>query len=135
MNNRGSGLTDIFVFMIMALIVTIGVGVTAYVFFTMDPIMDDAFANVNTETEGWNGSEVYDNSIHASISSINVLKWGVVAILVSMAISILLGSFLINVSPLFLIAYAIIMGVASIVSFPLANLYEKIGRASCRERV
>lgn len=125
MLNKRGGIADIFIFIVVGLILVLVFGVILYFYMQAAPTFQATFSNTIAQ-DGSNYSGVYSDTIGVTYSSVQLMKWGVTAIFLTMILSILLGSLLVNVHPIFLIAYVIVAIIATVVSIPLANLYETI---------
>lgn len=125
MNRRG-GFTDLFLFMIIffimmvALIIMIYAGTTAYT-SVRQAISDneDAFPNQNA-------TKVVEETLGDVPASYVVLYWGSIAIVVFMIMSIFYGSYMVTTKPIFFVPYIILVIIAVIVAIPMANAYEEV---------
>lgn len=122
--NRKGGMTDIFLFMIIALVVVficaifiyMGGIATTQVHETMDSM---TFGDANT-------TQVIDDTFGAVNRSYQSLYWIAVLLIVGMVISIFIGSYLVTTKPIFFIPYIFITIIAVIVSVGLSNAYETV---------
>lgn len=127
-NKRGAGLTDLFVFMVVAFALAIicalflYIGTTTYNnFLSHSEGFDKAL-----EGTGMSSADVIGDTFGQVPNAYQSLKWITVMLIVGMAISILISSFLVNTHPVFFVAYLFIWIIAIIVAVPMSNAYEII---------
>jgi len=122
--NKKAGFTDLFLFMIIAIVLVFICGVMLYlggkvtteVHATLDPM---TFGSANT-------SQVIDDTFGAVNRSYQSLYWIAVFLIVGMVISIFIGSYLVTTKPIFFIPYLFITIIAILVSVGLSNAYEMV---------
>lgn len=125
-NKRGTG-TDLFVFMIMAFLLSI---MTVTMFYAVNVTDEKLKENIPLFQEamgtGGNATEVIEGVFGNVPRAYESLKWITSALIIGMILAILISSFLINTRPVVLVAYIFIWIIAIIVAVPLANTYEQI---------
>jgi phosphoglycerol transferase MdoB-like AlkP superfamily enzyme len=122
--NKHGGMTDIFLFMILAIIILFICGIFIYIggqatdqlYETMEGM---TFGNENT-------TQVIDETFGAVEKSYHALYWIAIMLIVGMIISIFIGSYLVTTKPIFFIPYAFIIIIAVIVATGLSNAYETV---------
>ena len=126
-NKKGAGLTDLFVFMVVAFALAIIVVVMVYIATVTynNLASSDAIAKA-IEGTSLNGTDVVGDTFGKVPNAYASLKWITVMLIVGMALSILISSFLVRTKPVFFIAYIFIWIIAIIVSVPMSNTYETI---------
>lgn len=127
MNKKG-GMTDLFIFMIFALIIVLISVVWIYIGSQAEEQLQATLGQIEglQDVHGNNASVVIDNTIGAFNVSIQALQWISVFLIFGMILSIFIGSFLVTTKPIFFIPYIFIVIIATIVAVPLANTYEII---------
>lgn len=118
------GMTDLFIFMILAIVIVFICGVFIYmggiatdqVHETMDTMH---FGDANT-------TQVIDNTFGAVENSYQALYWISWFLIVGMIISIFIGCYLVTTKPLFFVPYAFITIIAVIISAGISNAYEQV---------
>lgn len=124
MMNKKGGMTDLFLFMIIAIVIVFICGVfiflggqaTEKIHEKVDPMV---FGTENT-------TQVIDQTFGAVNRSYQALYWISVVLIVGMVISIFIGSYLVTTKPVFFIPYIFITIIAIIVSVGLSNAYEQV---------
>jgi F0F1-type ATP synthase assembly protein I len=124
MIGKRGGMTDLFIFMILAVAIVFICGIFIYmggeateqVHETMD---DMQFGNANT-------TQVIDDTFGAVNRSYQALYWISVMLIVGMVISIFIGSYLVTTKPIFFIPYIFLVIIAIIVSVGISNAYEQV---------
>lgn len=124
LRNKKGGMTDLFIFMIVIIIILFVSGIFIYFGVT-------AYSEVREKLGGKmmgtaNSTEVIDNTMGTLSNTYKALYWISILLIVGMIISIFIGSYLVTTKPVFFIPYAFIVIIAVIVSVGLSNAYEKI---------
>jgi F0F1-type ATP synthase assembly protein I len=124
--NKQGGMTDIFLFLVISVIVVfisvifIYIGGQAY-----SEIKEKSF-----ELEGIAGdknvTEIVDNSIGKVNQAYQSLYWISVMLIVGMIVSIFISSYLVTTKPVFFIPYIFLTIIAVIVSVGISNAYELV---------
>lgn len=126
--DKKGGFTDLFIFIIVGLVIIF----MSVIFIkiggeTTDHLQETIGQREDLhDTEGNNASEIIDNTMGKAESSFQSLQWISVFLIVGMAISIFIGSYLVTTKPIFMIPYIFIVIIAIIVSIPVSNGYESI---------
>lgn len=114
-----------FVFIIVAFVLMVGLGIMVYAGTT-------AYTSIKGQLqesdlfENQNATQIAEETLGEVPASYNVLYWGAIVLLVAMVISIFIGSYLVTTRPLFFVPYVIGVLVAVIISVPISNTYEEI---------
>jgi len=128
MKNKKGQFTDIFLFMIVALIVLVVSGLFIYMGLEVNDQLDDSFTGmtIGGEANGTNYSEIKD----ATFGDVNVayksLYWISILIIVAMIIAIFMGSYLVTTRPIYFVPYIFIVIIAIIVSVGISNAYQEL---------
>lgn len=118
---------DLFVFMILAFALSLICVIMYHTSsVTHEKLLEESDKIQNVLGDHANATEIIDNSMGAVKTSYESLKWISGLIIIGMALSILITSFMVRTEPVFFIAYALIWIIAIIVSVPLSNAYETI---------
>ena len=125
-DKRGAGFTDLFVFLVFAFVLALACGMFVYIGTTTYEALQnksDAFQGGMTSH---NASEIIASTFGNVPNAYSALRWITVMLIVGMAISILVSSFLVATRPVFFVVYILIWIIAIIVSVPMSNAYETI---------
>lgn len=122
--NKKAGMTDLFIFMIVAFVIVFICGIFIYlggkVMTEVHDKMDDMqFGDLNT-------TEVIDDTLGKVNQAYQGLYWISWFLIVGMVISIFIGSYLVTTKPVFFIPYIFIVIIAVIVSVGISNAYEQV---------
>jgi len=117
-------MSDLFVFMIFSFVILLICGIFIYFGSTItsevhDKMDDMQFGDANT-------SQVIDNSIGKVNGAYQSLYWISIFLMVGMALSIFIGSYLVTTKPIFFIPYIFILIIAIIIAVGISNAYEKV---------
>jgi len=126
MNKKG-GFTDIFLFMIFAFIIVLISVVWIFIGGEVEDQLHDTLGQMDfgNETKGTpNATQLIDNSVGKTNISFGALRWISVLLIIGMALSIFIGSYLVTTKPIFFIPYIFITIIAIVVSVPISNTYE-----------
>lgn len=122
MNNRGA-ISDLFVFIAVAIFAVLILGGLAYVFGEVN----SAFEGIEIDIGDTNFTAISQDSMGQLNSASNTtFKWLAFIIMFGMILSIFVTSFLVRVHPLFFFVYVGIAMIAVFVAVPVANAYEEI---------
>ncbi len=125
--NKKGALTDLFLFIIIAFVLAVVVGIFMYVGTTTnEKLMEQAPAIQKALGDNHNASEIIQDTFGKVPEAYDSLKWITTMLIVGMILSILITSFLINVKPVYFIPYIFIWIIAIIVSVPISNSYEEV---------
>jgi len=124
MNKRG-GFTDLFIFMIVALVVVLISVVFIYIGNQTHDQLQSSLGTMDLhDTQGNNASQVITNTVGSTNTTFQALHWIAVFLIAGMIISIFIGSYLVTTKPIFFIPYIFITIIAIVVSVPISNTYE-----------
>jgi len=124
---KKGGFTDLFIFMIFALVIIFISVVFIYIGNQTQDQLQDTLGTMDLhDTQGQNASEVIDDTFGDVTTSYQSLHWIAIFLIVGMVLSIFIGSYLVTTKPIFFIPYIFIVIIAVVVSVPLANSYETI---------
>jgi len=122
--NKQGGLTDIFLFMIIAIIIVFMSGIFIYL---GEKVNSELQEKMGDKTFGdKNGTELVNETIGKVNTSYQALYWISVFLIVGMVISIFIGSYLVTTKPIFFIPYIFITVIAVIISAGISNAYEEV---------
>ncbi len=124
--NKKAGLLDLFVFMIGAFILAIACGLYLYLATVTEEKLHENEATIQRIIPNDNATELIDNTFGKVPDAYQTLKWVTSVIIIGMAMSILITSFLVRSTPIFFIPYIFIWIMAIIISVPISNAYETI---------
>lgn len=128
MINKRGGFTDLFIFMIFAIVIVLVSVVMIYIGNETESQLQDTLGKMDNlkDTEGNNASQVITNTIGVTNLSFQALQWISVLLIGGMIISIFIGSYLVTTKPVFFVPYLFITIIAIVVSVPIANTYETL---------
>lgn len=118
---KKGALTDMFLWMILSFALALFIVIMVFVVNTTFSTMQD-----NADLFDDNGSAIVNDTLGDVVDSYVALRWISVMLIVGMALSILITSFLVKTYPIFFVPYILILVIAVIVSVPLSNTYEEI---------
>jgi len=124
MNKKG-GMSDLFIFMILALAIVFICGVFIY-------IGGIATTEIHEKLDGTdyagneNVTQIVDQTFGKVGQAYQSLYWISIMLIVGMIISIFIGSYLVTTKPIFFIPYAFIVIIAVIIAVGLSNAYEQV---------
>lgn len=121
--NRKGGLADLFVFIIIAFVMALSIGI---IFYAQSVVRDKLYEKAPEITAkiGTNMTDVLDETVGRVSSAYENLKWITVMLIVGMALSILIHSFLVKTNPVFAVSYVFIWILAIVFSVYISNVYE-----------
>lgn len=123
MNKKGA-FSDLFIFMIFALIIVFVSGIFIYL---GGKVLTEVHDEMDGKTFGdKNATQVVDATFGAVNRAYQGLYWISWFLIVGMVISIFIGSYLVTTKPIFFIPYAFITVIAVIVSAGISNAYEQV---------
>ena len=122
--NKKASFVDLFIFIIISFVLVVVIGFLLYIFGQAEDglheAMDDmTFGDANT-------TEVINDTVGATTTSLTALYWLSVLIIFGMILGIFIGSYMVTTKPVFFIPYLFIWIIAIIVSVPLSNAYETL---------
>ena len=125
MNKRASFI-DLFVFMLFSFILVVVIGFLLYIFDQAEDGLHDAMDDMTFGDGTTNTTEVINESVGATTTSLSALYWLSVLIIFGMILGIFIGSYMVTTKPVFFVPYLFIWIIAIIVSVPLSNAYETL---------
>ena len=122
--NKNGGMTDIFIFMILAFAILLICGIFIY----MGGI---ANTEIHAQMDGMmfgeaNGTEIVNETIGVVNETYQALYWISWFLIIGMVLSIFIGSYLVTTKPVFFIPYIFITIIAVVVSVGISNGYEMV---------
>jgi hypothetical protein len=124
LKNKKGGFTDLFLFMIIAIVIVFACGIFI---FLGGRVLSEVHEKMDGMTFGdANTTEIIDNTLGEVNNSYQALYWISVFLIVGMITSIFIGSYLVTTKPIFFIPYIFITIIAVIVSVGLSNSYEQV---------
>jgi flagellar biosynthesis protein FliQ len=124
MKNKVGGMTDLFIFMIVAFVLLLTSGMFIYFGIVTFDKLEETIGNKQFGTQ--NSSDIIQDTFGAVPRSYNSLYWIASLLIVGMIISIFVGSYLVTTKPVFFIPYLLITIVAIIISVGISQAYEKV---------
>ena len=125
MNKRGSTFTDIFIFMIMAVVLVFISGIFIYIGGITNETLKEELGGQEL-SNATNNTEL----IEATFGQVNVayqsLYWISLFIIVGMIASIFVGSFMVTTRPIFFVPYIFVSIIAIVVSVGISNAYQLV---------
>jgi flagellar biosynthesis protein FliQ len=125
--SKKGAMSDLFVFMAVAFVIAM---ISVIMFFiatkTYTELTNKAPALQNALGNDGNATEIIDSTVGKTLMAYQSLKWITTMLIVGLAFSILITSFLVRTNPIFFVPYVIIVIIAVIVSVPISNAYETI---------
>jgi len=125
MNKRGQ-FTDLFVFMIIAVILLFVSGLFIYMGIRVDTQLDESFTGMTVGSGEVNYTEVKDDTFGNVNVAYQSLYWIAILIIVGMIIAIFIGSYMVTSRPVFFVPYILVVIIAIIVSVGLSNAYQDV---------
>ncbi|MCK5293677.1 MAG: hypothetical protein KAJ49_03420 [Arcobacteraceae bacterium] len=123
MNNKGQ-FTDLFLFMIVALIILFVSGLFIYMGLRVNNQLDDSFTGMGSADVNY--TEIKDDTFGDVNISYGALYWLTILMIVGMLISIFIGSYMVTTRPIFFVPYIFIVIIAILVSVGISNAYQTI---------
>ena len=127
MTNKRGQFTDLFVFMIFALILLFVSGLFIYMGLEVNDQLDTSFSG---QTIGNNNQTNYTEIKDATFGNVNLayssLYWIAILLIVAMVISIFVGSYMVTTRPIFFVPYIFIVIIAIVVSVGMSNAYQDV---------
>ncbi len=125
--NKRGGFTDLFIFMIFAFVLILISIVITYIGIQTEEQLQESLGKMDMhDTVGNNASVVISNTVGVTNASFLALQWITVFLIVGMALSIFIGSYLVRTKPIFFIPYLFIVIIAIVVSVVMSNAYEQL---------
>lgn len=126
MNKKGA-LTDLFMVLILTFVISIILGLLFFVFSEVETKMLEQAPNLQKNLDS---SENITQLVQRTFGAVRVasenLKWISVMLIVGLMLSAIIHSFLVNARPIFWVSYLFIWMLATILAYPIANVYEEI---------
>lgn len=127
MKSKKGGFTDLFIFIIVAFVMSIMVVVMFYASTTAEQeIRNNIDVLQNAVGDGENATQILDNTFGRVPDAYQSLKWITAMLIMGMFLSILITSFLIRTRPVFFVAYALMWIIAIVIAILISNAYEEI---------
>ncbi len=120
MNKKGA-ITDIFIFIVMAVALVLVVGVFL---FGANEIKDTLEASPGLLSPELNLSDAAKDTVSVVVDGMDEAKMGTFILIFGMFLSIIVTSFLVRVHPLFFFIYLFVTIIAVIMAVPISNFYE-----------
>jgi hypothetical protein len=125
--NKKGGFSDLFIFMIFALIIVLISVLWIYLGMRAETQLQATLGQMEGLGDGNNNaSVVISNTIGKTNATFSALRWISVFLIAGMILSIFIGSYLVTTKPIFFIPYLFIVIIAIIVSVPISNVYETL---------
>jgi len=128
--NKKGGMTDIFLFLIIAIVLVFISGIFIFLGGKVTSDVKDAIGNRLIVNDSGvviaNTTEIIDNSLGSVNNSYQALYWISTLLIVGMIISIFIGSYMVTTKPVFFIPYIFVVIIAVVVAVGLANAYDMV---------
>ena len=124
MNKKGQ-FTDLFLFMIVALVILFVSGLFIYMGIRVNDQLDDSFEEMD-KSDNVNYTEIKDNTFGDVNIAFNSLYWLTILMIVGMMLSIFIGSYMVTTRPIFFVPYFFIVIIAVLVSVGISNAYQEV---------
>lgn len=122
--NKKAGMTDLFIFMVVALILIVISAVFIYISATVKTQLHESMDGMMFGES--NATLVIEDTMGKADQSFQALYWISAFLIFGMIISIFIGSYMVTTRPVFFIPYIFVLIVAIIVAVALSNAYETI---------
>lgn len=124
---KKGALTDLFIFMIIAFVMSICVVALFYATTTAEnELRNNIDILQGVVGDGNNATQILDDTFGRVPDALQSLKWITGMLIIGMILSIIVTAFLIRTRPVFLVPYILIWITAIILAVPLSNSYEQI---------
>jgi len=123
--NRHAGLTDLFLFMIVAFVIVLISGIFIYLSGEVDTQLTDSLEGLETGATA-NYTEIVQESMGQVSSTFKLLYWLSVFIIVAMVIAIFIGSYWVTTEPVVFVPYIFLVIIAIIISVGISNAYQTL---------
>lgn len=126
--NKKGQFTDIFLFMIVAVIILFVSGLFIYMGLRTQNQLEESFSGmtIGGEEGGQNYTDVMKDTFGDVNTAYHSLYWISIMLIVGMIISIFLGSYLVTTRPIFFVPYIFIVIIAIFVSVGISNAYQEV---------
>lgn len=124
MNKRGQ-FTDLFLFMIVALVILFVSGLFIYMGIRVNNQLDESLVG-NAVSDNVNYTEIKDQTFGDVNVAYNSLYWLSLFMIFAMVISIFIGSYMVTTRPVFFVPYFFIVIIAVLVSVGISNAYQEV---------
>lgn len=125
--NKKAGLTDVFIFMILAIVVVL---ICAIFIFLGGRAYSEIRGQAGQIQSGLHGNEnvtqIIDETMGKVSSTYQSLYWISLMLIVGMIVSIFISSYLVTTKPIFFLPYIFLTIIAIVVAVGLSNAYEEI---------
>jgi len=125
LRNKKGGLTDLFIFMVVGIIIIFISGIFIYMGGKASDQLHETMDGMDLPS-GQNTTQVLNDTFDQVPATYNALYWISLFLIVGMIISIFIGSYLVTTKPVFFVPYIFITIIATIVSVGLSNAYESV---------
>lgn len=127
MNKKGQ-FTDLFIFMIVAIIILFISGIFIYMGITTQNQLKETMGGmtIGDEVGGTNYTAIVDTTFGDVNVAYSSLYWISIMLIVGMMISIFFGSYLVTTRPIYFVPYIFIVIIAIFVSVGLSNAYQEV---------
>jgi len=120
------GMTDIFLFMIIALVIVFTCGIFIYFGGITLAEVHEKMDSMDVGGSNQNVTDVINDTLGKVNEAYQSLYWISVMLIIGMIISIFIGSYLVTTKPIFFVPYAFITVIAVIISTGISNAYETV---------
>jgi len=124
MNKKGQ-FTDLFLFMIVAVIILFISGIFIYIGVKTQDQLDISMAGMTTG-DGTNYTTIVGDTFGQVNTAYSSLYWLSILLIVGMMFSIFFGSYMVTTRPIYFIPYIFVMIIAIFVAVGISNAYQEV---------
>jgi len=121
--NKKAGLTDLFLFIIITVILIFISGIFIYIGLLTHDALHENMDDINLSS---NVSEAIDNSFDELNTAYSTLYWVAILIIIAMILSIFIGNYLVTTRPIYFIPYIFIVIIAIVGSVGMSLAYSEV---------
>lgn len=126
LKNKRGGYTDIFIFMIVAVVVVFISVLFIYMSGQVKTKLHEKLDNLTEDDSAVNYSKTIDETIGVVETTYASLYWISIFLIFGMIIAIFIGSYMVQTKPVYFVPYIFICIIAIIVAVGLANAYDVV---------
>lgn len=126
MKQKKGQFTDLFLFMIVALIILIISGLFIYMGLKVDTQLETSFTGMQIGGDGQNYTDIKNDTFGDVNLAYGSLYWISILLIVGMMIAIFVGSYMVTTRPIFFVPYIFVVIIAVIISVGISNAYQSI---------
>jgi len=124
--NKQGGYTDIFLFMIVAIIIVFVSVIFIYAGTEIESKLHETLDNKTTDYGSANYSRSIDNTFGDINYSYSILKWITFFLIMGMIVAIFIGSYMVTTKPIFFVPYIFVIIIAVVVAAGISTAYGQV---------